>query len=143
MKRFLCVFLILCMIPVMACANDFQDFFNTCAASMYGIDGITLASDWKTFQAYTSTYYDLQAEPDCITLYGTQDHIIDLIGAGCCALRCFDNSGNMLDQYGRLLHAYFLARSAGDKTEKRATTDSGILVYVLIEPALVTIRLVK
>ena len=143
MKRFICTFLALVLLPVFAVADDFLDFFNVCAKSMYGIDDIKFASDAGIFKAYTSTYYDLQYEPDCITLYGTKDHIVDLIAAGCCALRCFDNSGNMIDQYGRLLHAYFLARSADDKTEKRATTDSGILVYVLIENSLVTIRLVK
>lgn len=139
MKKILC--LIVCiLIPSSALADQFLDDFNTYAVSMYGISEIkpVFTGSPKT---YASDSIEIMDDGNTVTMMAENKDVIDLIAAGCCALRVIDNQGNMLDQYGRILHAYFMARAG--EGEKRATTDSGMMVFVSIGPGMTTIRLVR
>ena len=139
MKKILCQ-IICIMIPLSALADQFLDDFNSYAVSMYGISEIkpVFAGSPKT---YASDSVEIMDDGNTITLCAENKDVIDLIAACCCALRSIDNQGNMLDQYGRILHAYFMARSG--EGEKRATTDSGILIFVNIDSGLTNIKLVR
>ena len=141
MKRFLCTFLVLFLAPILAGADAFQDDFNTYAADLYGIDTVKILSESETVCAYASASCEIMTEPGQVTIIGESAE--EVIAAACCALRCIDNEGSMIDQYGRTLHAYFLARSAGDDAEYRATTETGVLICVCISAGFITIRLVK
>lgn len=139
MKKILC--LIICiLIPITALADQFLDNFNTYAVSMYGISEIkpVFTGSPKT---YASDSIEIMDDGNTVTLYAENKDVMDLIAAACCAMQVIDNQGDILDQYGRILHAYFLARSG--EGEKRAATDSGMLVFVSIERGMTTIRLVK
>ena len=74
-----------------------------------------------------------------IEIYG--ENPLSVISAACCALRAIDNAGSQIDQYGRVLHAYFLLQSSGK--ESRATTETGILIYFSEENDIYTVRLVR
>ena len=141
MKRFLCTFLVLCMVPILSGADAFRDDFNTYAENVYGIAPVETLSESETFRAYASASCEIMTEPGQVTIIGESAE--EVIAAACCALRCIDNEGSMIDQYGRTLHAYFLARSAMDEAEYRATTESGVLIFVCISAGFITIRLVK
>ena len=139
MKKILC--LIVCiMIPITALADQFLDDFNAYAVSVYGISEIkpVFTGSPKT---YASDFIEIMDDGNTVTLYAENKDVMDLIAAACCALRVIDNQGDMIDQYGRILHAYFLARSG--EGEKRATTDSGMMVFVSIGLGMTTIRLVR
>ena len=139
MKKIIC--LIICiLIPITAMADQFPDDFNSYAVSMYGISEIkpVFTGSPKT---YASDSIEVMDDGNTVTLYAENKDVMDLIAAACCALRVIDNQGDMIDQYGRILHAYFLARSG--EGEKRATTDSGMMVFVSIGPGMTTIRLVR
>ena len=139
MKKIIC--LIVCiLIPITALADQFLDDFNTYAVSIYGISEIkpVFTGSPKT---YASDSIEIMDDGNTVTLYAENKDVMDLISATCCALRVMDNQGDMIDQYGRILHAYFLARSG--EGEKRATTDSGMMVFVSIGPGMTTIRLVR
>ena len=133
MKRIILFVVAFVMITSFACA-DFYDDFNE-YSSMYGIENLEKVSSF----GYKLPTVEIIAT-DEITLYSSEENIPDLLAASCCAMRCIDNQGNMLDQYGRLLHAYFMAKAGG---EKRATTETGMLIFFTITPGLVTVRLVK
>ena len=139
MKKIIC--LIVCiLIPITALADQFLDDFNAYAFSMYGISEIkpVFTGSPKT---YASDSIEIMDDGNTVTLYAENKDVMALIAATCCALRVIDNQGDMIDQYGRILHAYFLARSG--EGEKRATTDSGMMVFVSIVPGMTTIRLVR
>lgn len=139
MKRFVCLLLCLCF-PIFAIADGFQDDFNTYAGAMYGIEGVSVLSESATVCAYASNACEIMTEPGRVTIVGESAE--EVIAAACCALRCVDNDGSMIDQYGRTLHAYFLARSADDGAEYRATTESGVAVFVSVASGFITIKLV-
>lgn len=139
MKRFACLLLCLCF-PVFAIADSFQDAFNTYAGSVYGIEKISVLSESDTVCAYASNACEIMTEPGRVTIIGESAE--EVIAAACCALRCVDNEGSMIDQYGRTLHAYFMARSAGDGAEYRATTESNVVICLSISSGFVTVRLV-
>ena len=139
MKKILC--LIVCiMIPITALADQFLDDFNSYAVSMYGISEIKPVFNGFP-KTYASDFIEIMDDGNTVTLYAENKDVIDLIAAGCCAMRAIDNQGNMLDQYGRILHAYFMARSGTG--EKRATTDSGMLIFCSIDSGLTIIKLVR
>ena len=139
MKKIICL-IIYIMIPFSALADQFPDDFNLYAVSMYGISEIkpVFTGSPKT---YASNSVEIMDDGNTVTRYAENKEVMDLIAAACCALRVIDNQGDMIDQYGRILHAYFLARSG--EGEKRATTDSGMMVFVSIGPGMTTIRLVR
>ena len=131
----------MCLFPILAGADGFQDDFNTYAGSVYGIEEMSVLSESDTVCVYASNACEIMMEPGRVTIIGESAE--EVIAAACCALRCIDNEGSMIDQYGRTLHAYFLARSAGDDAEYRATTETGVLIFVCISAGFITIRLVK
>lgn len=141
MKKALCLALLLCLLAVPALADTFLDDFNFYAEYTFGIATAALDADGYE-QLYTAPAYSVlhNAWTGTATVTAQPDHALDAITAACCALRVMDNSGSAVDQYGRVLHAYFMACTRG--TECRATTDSGVLVYVTAAPT-VQIRLVK
>lgn len=139
MKKFLC--LIVCLIlPLAALADDaFLDDFNDYAQYMYGIQPASCDDPDAMPLFFTTGETTVFHYSDHDVIIG-EDHM-EAISAACCVFRCVDNSGSMIDQYGRILHAYFMARSAGG--EKRATTESSISIYVSIDSGILTIRLVR
>ena len=140
MKRFACLLLCLCLLPILAGADGFQDDFNTYAGSVFEIEEISVLSESDTVCAYASNACEIMTEPGRVTIIGESAE--EVIAAACCALRCVDNEGSMIDQYGRTLHAYFMARSAVDGAECRATTESGVAVCVSVASGFITIKLV-
>jgi hypothetical protein len=118
-----------------ALADQFLDDFNTYADGLYGIPQITPVVENMT---YKSTDVEIMNMGE-VTIYG--ENALSVISAACCALRAIDNEGSQIDQYGRVLHAYFLNRSQGK--ESRATTETGVLIYFADENGLFTVRLVK
>lgn len=132
MKR-LIIFIALILFAVPALA-DFESDFNS-YAPMYSLDQLKKVSAF----GYKLEKVEIMITDD-ITLYSSEKDIPELLSAACCTLRSIDNEGSMIDQYGRLLHAYFMARSGG---EKQATTESGVIIYFSITNDLATVRLVK
>ena len=133
MKKLLIITLALIMVTVPALA-DFESDFNS-YAPMYSLDQLIKVSAF----GYKLTNVEIMITDD-ITLYSSEKDIPELLSAACCTLRSIDNEGSMIDQYGKLLHAYFMARSGG---EKRSTTESGVIIYFSISDDLATVRLVK
>lgn len=132
MKRFVAVFLACLLIVPAACADLLTDFNSY--REMYTLEELEPFSPlvYRTGGVFISV-------SDGIELRSPVESLPDLLAAACCVLRCVDPTGSMIDQYGRLLHAYFMAREGG---EKRATTQSGVLIYVSIVSEKVYIRLV-
>lgn len=117
-----------------AMADPFLDDFNT-YRSLYNIPAIEPVVENLSYKSADVEIMNLGE----VTICG-QD-AISVISAACCALRAIDNAGSQIDQYGRVLHAYFLNRSQGK--ESRATTETGIQIYFAEENGLFTVRLVK
>lgn len=118
-----------------ALADPFLDDFNAYAGSMYHIPALEPVVENISYKSADVEIMNMGE----VTIYG--ENPLSVISAACCALRAIDNTGNMLDQYGRVLHAYFLNRSQGK--ESRATTETGVLIYFAEENGLFTVRLVK
>lgn len=140
MKRIIS-FIICLMIPISALADDkFLEDFNVYASSMYGIDEISpvFTGNPKT---YASAIVEIMDDGQSVTIMAENKNALDLIAAACCALRTIDNQGSVIDQYGKVMHAYFLTRSG--EGEKRATTDSGLQIFISIDHDFMTIRLVR
>ena len=137
MKKALALVLILILATVPAFAEDtFLSDFNAYAEGLYGISKITAVQAGKL---YKSDVVEMIVTSQGAEIYG--ENPLDVISAACCVLRVIDNSGNMLDQYGRVMHAYFLNNVRGKET--RATTDSGILVFYSENNGICSVRLVK
>lgn len=128
------------MIPLSALADQFLDDFNSYAVSMYGISQIKTVFTGSP-KSYVSDTVEIMDNGKTITMMAESKNDADLIAAGCCALRVIDNQGDMLDQYGRILHAYFMARSG--EGEKRATTNSGMMIFCSIDAGFTIIKLVR
>jgi hypothetical protein len=129
------------MLPLSALAEDsFLNDFNLYAESIYGIDKISPVFT-GTPKTYSSETVEIMVNGQETTLMAERANTMDVITAACCTLRIIDNTGNRIDQYGMLMHAYFLACS-GDG-EKQATTESGTNIFVSVDPGFVTIRLVR
>ena len=118
-----------------ALADQFLDDFNTYADGLYGIPKIEPVVENMT---YKSTEVEIMNMGE-VAIYGGNP--ISVISAACCALRAIDNTGSQIDQYGRVLHAYFLFQSTGK--ESRATAETGTLIFFSEENGIYTVRLVK
>ena len=118
-----------------AMADQFLDDFNTYADGLYGIPQIAPIVENMT---YKSTNVEIMNMGE-VAIYG--ENPLSVISAACCALRAIDNQGDMLDQYGRVLHAYFLHNVKHRET--RATTETGTLIFFSEENGVFTVRLVK
>ena len=136
MKKIFCL-LFCILLPFAALADPFLDDFNA-YSDMYHISPISALFTGSP-QTYSSDTIEIMNDGTTVTLISQND--LDLISAACYVLRVIDNAGSMIDQYGRILHAYFMA-AHGDG-EKRATTDSGVLVFVSKDAGYTTIKLVK
>lgn len=142
-KIILSLMICMMMLPLAAPAEDsdpFLDDYNTYAVSMYGIGKIAPVSSVASSGVYASDTVQITVSPLSVTLTAETENATDLIAAACCALRVIDNQGSKIDQYGRVLHAYFMARSAGG--EKRSVTESSVEIYVSVNDRL-TIRVVR
>lgn len=136
MKKKVAVILTAAVLTVTsALADPFLDDFNAYAGSLYHIPALEPVVENISYKSADVEIMNMGE----VTIYG--ENPISVISAACCALRAIDNAGNMLDQYGRVLHAYFLNRSQGK--ESRATTETGVLIYFAEENGLFTVRLVK
>lgn len=117
-----------------ALADPFLDDYNLYAESIFGIPQLETITESISYKSD-------------VTIMKSEDTIIcgndplSVISSACCALRVIDNAGSQLDQYGKILHAYFLTRVQGKET--RSTTETGTLIFVSEENELYTIRLVK
>ena len=134
--------LIIVLFAAPACAEDaFLDDFNTFAQAVFGIPQIEFQRKMDGLDYYASETFLLYKDDSTIAIFGTDD--LEVISASCCALRCVDNPGSMLDQYGRILHAYFMARSRNNGEKVTATTKSGINVVTQISDSTLFVWLVK
>ena len=138
MKRIFCIIICL-LIPVSACAGFLEDF-NDFAVYVYGISPLSCADPEAVPLLCGSDAVQVIHSPEHDTITGKDD--LQVIAAACCVLRCTDNTGNRIDHYGRILHAYFMSKSGEAGKEYRATTDSGILIYTKISEHGLIIKLV-
>ena len=137
MKKALALVLILILATVPAFAEDtFLSDFNAYAEGLYGISKITAVQAGKL---YKSDVVEMIVTSQGAEIYG--ENPLDVISAACCTLRVIDNPSGQIDQYGRIMHAYFLFRSSGK--ESRSTTESGILVFYSESAGICSVRLVK
>ena len=118
-----------------ALADQFLDDFNTYAGSLYHIPAIEPVVENLSYKSADVEIMNLGE----VTICG-QDPL-SVISAACCALRAIDNTGSQIDQYGRVLHAYFLFQSTGK--ESRATAETGTMIFFSEENGVYTVRLVK
>ena len=118
-----------------ALADQFLDDFNAYADGLYGIPLLEPVVENLSYKSADVEIMNLGE----ITIYGHDP--LSVISAACCALRAIDNSGSMLDQYGKVMHAYFLHNVR--KAETRAATESGILLYLSEDNGLYSVRLVR
>ena len=135
MKKQIAVILVVSVLSIsQAFADPFLDDYNLYAESIFGIPQLETITESISYKSD-------------VTIMKSEDAIIcgndplSVISSACCALRVIDNAGSQLDQYGRILHAYFLNRTQGKET--RSTTETGTLIFVSEENELFTIRLVK
>ena len=117
-----------------ALADPFLDDFNA-YRSLYNIPALEPVVENLSYKSADVEIMNMGE----VTIYG--ENPLSVISASCCALRAIDNIGSQIDQYGRVLHAYFLLQSSGK--ESRATTETGIMIYFAEENGLFTVRLVK
>ena len=117
-----------------AMADSFLDDFNYYASEIYDLNPLDPLVENV---AYKSAEVEIMVA-DGIEIYS--EDALSVISAACCVLRVIDNTGSQIDQYGKVLHAYFLHKSGN---ESRATTDSGILIFFSEANDIYTIRLVK
>ena len=118
-----------------ASADSFLEDFNLYAESLYNIPAL---EPIIVEVSYKSPDVEIM-KTDEITIYG-QD-ALSVISAACCALRTIDNASSMIDQYGRIMNAYFMNQT--QRTETRATTEAGVLIYFSEDHGIFEIRLVK
>lgn len=132
------VFIILAIIVLSiapASADSFLEDFNLYAESLYNIPTI---EPIIVEVSYKSADVEIMKTNE-ITIYG-QD-ALSVISAACCALRTIDNASSMIDQYGRIMNAYFMNQT--QQKETRATTEAGVLIYFSEDNGIFEIRLVK
>ena len=118
-----------------ALADPFLDDFNLYAESLYHIPPLKQIVENLSYKSDDVEILNLGE----VTING-QDPL-SVISAACCALRAIDNAGSQIDQYGRVLHTYFLFQSSGQ--ESRATTESGTMIFFSEENDIYTVRLVR
>ena len=114
--------------------------YNLYAESMYGIDPIELTESSIASQSYQSNSVKIFKKIDEILITG--EDALEVIAAASCVFRCVDNASSMIDQYGRIMQAYYLARSRKEDKEFRATTESGHLVFIQLFDNSISIRIV-
>ena len=141
MKKLLAVAVIICLLESSAVAetDKFMEDYNIYASDLYGLQTIEQIYSDETMTAYKSENVEILYEDSNFTVYGTEDQ--EVITAACCVLRAIDSQSSMIDQYGRILHSYFLCRSNGK--ESIATTENHVMIFVEKENGVLSIRMVK
>lgn len=141
MKKALLVFLaFLILISSAEAENDpFLSDFNVFAAHVFGISEIIQVEP----DHYTAPDFEIMRDLNMVMVFGLIEDSETVLAAACCVLRCVDNMGNMLDQYGRVMHAYFMCRSRDAGKEYRATTETGVLIFVQRFSDRLVIRIMK
>ena len=139
MKKLLAVTMIIVAMESAALADSFLDDFNLYAQSLYGLPTIEKTYSDPTMTAYKSENIEIMYEDGYVTVYGTDD--AETISAACCVMRVIDNHGSMIDQYGRIMNAYFICRSNGK--ESIATTENLVMIMVEKANGVLSIRMVK
>lgn len=141
MKKLLAIAMIICSIEISAVAetDKFMEDYNIYAENLYNLQTIERIYSDQNMAAYKSEDIEIMYEDSNYTVYGSEDQ--EVITAACCVLRTIDNQGNMIDQYGRILHAYFLCRSNGK--ESIATTENHVMIFVEKENGVLSVRMVK
>jgi hypothetical protein len=135
MKVVIIILAIIVLSIAPASADSFLEDFNLYAESLYNIQTL---EPIIVEVSYKSADVEIM-KTDEITIYG-QD-ALSVISAACCALRTIDNASSMIDQYGRIMNAYFMNQT--QRTETRATTEAGVLIYFSEDNGIFEIRLVK
>lgn len=133
MKRLFCALLILCLLPVCACALDLYEF--NVFASVVGVDELD-ESAGKTAGKYTGFVKD-----DChiyfvesdgkltnIFIEGKGDNFISYC---CAAIHVFDVNGNKTSNHGQFLTMYLIAHT--QEGHQTGQTSNGY--YFFIEPS--------
>ena len=142
MKKIIILLAVLLLTTESASADKFLDDYNDYAKFVYGIDPVECIESSVASSSYKNdkvTIFHYMWNDDRII--GTDD--LEVISAACCVFRCVDNSGDRLDQYGRIMHAYFLAKARDDGMQYHAATLSGYTVWVQISNNTLYIKLVK
>lgn len=141
MKKALLVFLaFLILISASAAEDDpFLSDFNAYAAAVFGISEIIQVDP----DHYTAPDFEIMRDSGTVMIFGLIEDSETVLAAACCVLRCFDNMGSMIDQYGRVLHAYFMCRSRDADKEYRATTETGVQIFVQHFSDRLVIRIMK
>ena len=139
MRRIILV-LLLCVTAVATAEDTFLQDFNIYAENVYGIEKATFIAN-EAGTSYYMTGSVVMSVSSSIVVYG-EDHL-DVISAACCALRWYDNGGNIKDQYGTMLSAYYLVRARDNIREKILETENGTKIYVSIKDKTLAIGLIK
>lgn len=134
MKKVITMLAIVIMAATQAKADAFLDDFNLYAETMYSIPAIETVIESVSYRSESVEI----TTTDEVIIVGHDPMAV--ISAACCALRTIDNAGSMIDQYGRVLNAFFINQV--HKKETRATTESGVLIYFSEHEGTFTIRLV-
>ena len=130
MKRVISFIIILVIFTVPAFAEDkFMDDYNFYAENVFHISPIGPVED-AVITVYASDNVELFPMNKSIIIRSATH--FDAICSACCVLRSLDNAGNRVDQFGRIMHIYFLAKSAPGEI-KIATTESGIQIAAQID----------
>ena len=141
MKR-LIIFIALILFAVPALAdNTFLSYFDEYGQYIYGLQQASCDDPDDITIFFSTGETKVIHYPDHDVIAGANH--MEVISAACCVFRCIDNGGNMIDQYGRIMHAYFMSKSRADGKEYHAVTESGIMVYTQIIDDKLTVKLVK
>jgi len=139
MKNKAFIILLICALLFSSAAADpFLDDFNLYAEAFYAIDKLAVIHEDDILAAYRAGTVEIMRTDGEISIFGESAE--DVITFTCCAIRCMDDTGSLIDQYGRILHSFFLCKAG---REGRAVTESGITVFTTAENGIYSIKLVR
>lgn len=140
MKNKAFIILLICVLlhASMAAADAFLDDFNLYAEAVYSINKLETIHEDDTMTAYRAGTVEIMRTDGEISIFGESAE--DVITFTCCAIRCMDDTGSLIDQYGRILHSFFLCKAG---REGRAVTESGITVFTTAENGIYNMKLVQ
>ena len=139
MKNKAFIILLICALLFSSAAADpFLDDFNLYAEAFYAIDKLAVIHEDDILAAYRAGTVEIMRTDGEISIFGESAE--DVITFTCCAIRCMDDTGSLIDQYGRILHSFFLCKAG---REGRAVTESGITVFTTAENGIYSIKLVQ
>ena len=132
MKRFICSLLILCIVPVLACANDYTDF--NIYASMFGAEEIDFSTpqtvNGKDVFVAGDGFVGLESKDGTTTsvsVFGKGDSFLIYSMA---AISIIENKNtNFVTNCGQLLSSYLMSQNG---TEQKSMTKDGH--FFMIQP---------